>query len=103
MTQNNTFRVRIFASLIAALRRQPDIAVGNIVGSNLFNIFGILGVTGIIAPLSAPGISATDFIAMIVFSVLLLPLLWTGRTLHRIEGGLLLALYGLYLWHLWPV
>lgn len=89
-------------SLVAALRKQPDIAIGNIVGSNVFNILGILGVASLLSPLDAPGVSTFDYGAMILFTVLLIPLLYTGRLLHRIEGGLLLALYGGYLFLLWP-
>jgi cation:H+ antiporter len=89
-------------SVIAAFRKQPDIAIGNIVGSNIFNLLGILGLSGLVAPFSAPGVTALDFIVMIAFSLLLLPLLWTGRILHRIEGVLLLGGYLLYVWHLWP-
>jgi cation:H+ antiporter len=89
-------------SVVAALRRQPDIAVGNVVGSNIFNILGILGVAGLISPLQAPGIGAFDYGAMIGFSVLLIPMLYTGARLHRVEGVALLALYGGYLAWLWP-
>jgi cation:H+ antiporter len=89
-------------SVVAALRKQPDIAVGNIVGSNIFNILGILGVASLVAPLSAPGVTGIDFLFMIGFSLLLLPLLYTGCMLHRIEGLLLLVVYGVYLRILWP-
>ncbi|MBE2179055.1 MAG: calcium/sodium antiporter [Chthoniobacterales bacterium] len=89
-------------SLVAAIRRQPDIAIGNIVGSNIFNILAILGLASMVSPLHAPGISVMDYAAMIIFSILLIPLLYTGRLLHRLEGALLLALYGIYLFLLWP-
>jgi len=89
-------------SLVAAVRRQSDIAIGNVVGSNIFNILGILGVAATVSPIGAPGISMLDYATMIIFSVLLIPLLYTGRVLHRLEGGVLLALYGLYLFALWP-
>lgn len=89
-------------SLVAAVRKQPDIAVGNVVGSNVFNILGILGLASIVSPLRAPGVSMLDYIAMIGFTVLLIPLLYTGRLLHRLEGGALLALYGVYVFILWP-
>lgn len=89
-------------SLIAAFRRQPDIAVGNVIGSNVFNILGILGVAAVVSPLKAPGVSTFDLTTMIVLTVLLLPLLYTGRLLHRIEGAALLGLYGAYLYILWP-
>jgi cation:H+ antiporter len=89
-------------SIVAAVRKQPDIAIGNIVGSNIFNILAILGLASTISPLHAPGISSLDYTVMIVFSVLLIPLLYTGRLLHRLEGAALLALYGVYLFILWP-
>jgi cation:H+ antiporter len=89
-------------SLVAAIRRQPDIAVGNVVGSNVFNLLCILGTASLVKPLHAPGVSPLDYGAMAVFSVLLLPLLYTGRILHRVEGAILLGLYGIYLFMLWP-
>lgn len=89
-------------SLVAALRKQPDIAIGNVVGSNVFNVLGILGVASCIAPLHAPGIAMLDCWAVVIFSVLLIPLLYTGRLLHRLEGAALLAFYGTYLFLLWP-
>jgi len=89
-------------SIVAALRRQPDIAVGNVVGSNIFNILGILGVASIAKPLSATGITKLDLWVMVVFSIALLPLLYTDLKLQRWEGGLLLLGYGAYLWVLWP-
>jgi len=89
-------------SIVAAFRRQPDIAVGNVVGSNIFNILGILGVASIARPLSATGITTLDLWVKVVFSVALLPLLYTDLKLQRWEGGLLLFGYTAYLWALWP-
>jgi cation:H+ antiporter len=89
-------------SVVAALRKQPDLAIGNVVGSNVFNILGILGVASLIAPLHAPGVSLLDCWVVVLFSVLLIPLLYTGRFLHRVEGAALFALYGMYLFMLWP-
>ncbi len=89
-------------SIIAALRKNPDIAIGNVIGSNIFNVLGILGVSGMLAPIHAPGISHVDLWLMTGISMLLIPLMMTGFTLRRWEGGVLLAIYGGYLWHLWP-
>ena len=89
-------------SAVAALRRQPDIAIGNVIGSNVFNVLGILGISSLVAPLQAGGVSALDYGFMVGFTVLILPLLYTGRLLHRVEGLLLLAGYAVYLWLLWP-
>jgi len=89
-------------SVVAAFRRQADIAVGNIVGSNLFNLLGILGLAATVRPLSAPGISRLDLAVMMAYAVALLPLIWTGQKLQRGEGAVLLAGYLVYLWALWP-
>ncbi|MHC1768125.1 MAG: calcium/sodium antiporter [Verrucomicrobiia bacterium] len=91
------------SSLMAALRKQPDIAVGNIVGSNIYNILAILGVSGAIQrPLEGQGVGLTETGIMVGMSGLLLVVAWTGFKLRRWEGGLLLVLYGGYLWYLWP-
>jgi len=89
-------------SFIAAIRRQPDIAVGNVVGSNIFNILGILGASSLVEPITAPGIGKLDLGVMIAFSIVLLPLIWTGRHLSRPEGLALIMGYAAYLWLLWP-
>lgn len=89
-------------SLVAALRKEPDIAVGNIVGSNIFNILGILGVSSVAAPITADGIKMFDYAVMIGISIMVLPFLWSGLKLRRIEGALLLVAYGAYLAFLWP-
>jgi len=89
-------------SFVAAVHKQPDIAIGNVVGSNIFNILSILGLASIVSPLHAQGLTNLDYGMMIIFAVLLIPLLYTGRFLHRLEGGTLLALYGVYLFILWP-
>lgn len=89
-------------SVLAALRKQPDIAIGNVVGSNIFNILGILGISAIVRPLATPGIQPLDLWVMLGFSLILFPLLWTARQLVRWEGGLLLTGYAVYLAVLWP-
>lgn len=89
-------------SLVAAIRKQPDIAMGNIVGSNIFNILCIMGTASMVSPVRAQEISALDYGAMIVFALLLLPLIYTGRILRRTEGAFLLGLYGIYIFMLWP-
>lgn len=89
-------------SLVAAWRRQADIAVGNVVGSNVFNLLGILGASSAVTPLTSAGVGAGDLLVMLLLSLLLLPLLYTGRLLHRLEGLLLLVAYGGYLAWLWP-
>jgi len=90
------------ASIVAALKKQPDIAIGNIVGSNIYNILCILGVTGLIAPINTGGVAWTDMFVMLGISLLLLPVLWSGFKIQRWEGGVLIAIYAGYLAYLWP-
>ncbi|GAB4244171.1 MAG: calcium/sodium antiporter [Candidatus Methylacidiphilales bacterium] len=90
------------ASLVAAAKKEADIAVGNIVGSNLFNLLSILGLTALVHPLQVSGITWWDLGTMIVTTVVLLPLMWTGSILRRWEGLILLLMYGVYLAVLWP-
>jgi cation:H+ antiporter len=99
---SGTSMPELATSLLAAVRKQPDIAIGNVVGSNIFNILAILGISGLCSPLHAPGVALLDFAVMIAFSLLLVPLLYTGRRLHRLEGVALLVGYGVYLLVLWP-
>ncbi len=83
-------------SLVAALRGQSDLALGNLVGSNIFNILGILGITASIQPVDASGLSWLDAGVMLAFAIVTLPFLWTGYTFSRWEGGLLLGGYVAY-------
>jgi cation:H+ antiporter len=87
----------VAASITAALRREPDIALGNIVGSNVFNILGILGLTALVQPVGLPWESIQrDMWTMLAASVLLWPFLATGYRLGRREGGVFLGLYVAY-------
>jgi cation:H+ antiporter len=83
-------------SLVAAIKKEADIAVGNVVGSNIFNILGILGVSATITPLESGGITPVDLAVMAGFALLLWPLSRTGHTLNRFEGLALLTGYIAY-------
>jgi cation:H+ antiporter len=87
-------------SLMASFRKEGDIAIGNVVGSNIFNTLGILGVAALLRPLSAPGIGSVDLGVMVGLSLLMLPLFRSGFVLTRLEGLLLLLIYAGYLYHL---
>ena len=87
-------------SVLAASRRQGDIAVGNIVGSNIFNILGILGAASVVRPLRESGMSVIDLGVMVGFAMALLPLMRSGYRLSRWEGVGLLLGYGAYLFYL---
>lgn len=89
-------------SAVAAIRKESDIAIGNIVGSNIFNILAILGIASLISPLSAIGFSTADYLVMIGFAVILLPMAWSGKTLSRPEGTVLLLGYLSYMAYIWP-
>ena len=89
----------VVTSIIAALRGERDIAVGNVVGSNIFNIMGVLGVAGIVAPVGievSEGIFHFDIPVMIAVAFACLPIFFTGGTINRWEGGLLLGYYVAY-------
>jgi cation:H+ antiporter len=84
-------------SVIAAIRRHADVAVGNILGSNIFNLLGILGVSALLQPLPVHArILQFDQWVMLGTALLLLLFLYTQRRLSRWEGGVLLAGYGVY-------
>ncbi len=89
-------------ALMAAYRKRSDLAIGNAVGSNLFNIMFVLGIAALVAPLDGKGISSIDLYVMLGVTILLLPTVWTGRIIDRKEGFLFLAIYVGYLYHLWP-
>ena len=85
------------ATVVASIKGRGDIAIGNAIGSSIFNILGILGVTAIITPISRGDVSWVDLGVMISLAVLLLPMLFTKRLLSRWEGGVLLCCYFGYL------
>jgi K+-dependent Na+/Ca+ exchanger family protein len=85
-------------SIAAALKKEPEIAVGNIVGSNIFNVFFILGTTATVAPIHIGGVSTLDF-TMMSFAALLLyvfAVLFGQRVIKRMEGAVLVLCFVLY-------
>ena len=90
-------------ALMAAYRKTADIAIGNAVGSNLFNIMFVVGLAGLVAPMDATGINSSDLYVMFGLTILLLPTVWTGLVLDRKEGFLFVAIYVAYIYYLWPV
>jgi cation:H+ antiporter len=84
-------------SVLAAFRKHTDVAIGNILGSNIFNLLGILGVSALIQPLTVnPRILAFDQWVLIGLSLLIMLFLYTGRKLTRWEGGVLFLGYVSY-------
>lgn len=93
----------LVTSVVAGLRKQGEVAFGNIVGSNIYNILGIGGVTALIAPGAVPAeIVSFDNPIMISVSLALVAFAWTGLRIARWEGALLLVGYIIYVWAIWP-
>ncbi|WP_113906306.1 calcium/sodium antiporter [Aliidiomarina celeris] len=84
-------------SVIAAFRKHADVAIGNILGSNIFNLLGILGISALLQPLPVHArILQFDQWVMMGTALILLLFLYTGRRLSRLEGGVLLVAYAAY-------
>lgn len=90
----------LITSIVASIKNENDIAIGNAVGSNVFNILSILGVSSIIRPISQTGITVIDLSIMMFFTILILPLCKTGFKLGRWEGAILLMGYVSYIIYL---
>tara|TARA_R110002012_G_scaffold140273_3_gene297789 strand:- start:4807 stop:5766 length:960 start_codon:yes stop_codon:yes gene_type:complete len=85
-------------TVMAALRRQADVALGNVIGSNIFNLLGIIGVASLVGPIDVdPEFLRFDFWVMLGASLLLIPFVYLGRDITRLWGVLLCAIYALYL------
>lgn len=89
----------IATSAIAAMRRQTDVAVANLIGSNVMNTLGILGAAGMITPLPfSPELAGADMLSTIAATALLFPLMRIGMRVTRWNGVLLLGVYAVYIW-----
>ncbi len=91
-------------SVVAAIKKEGDISIGNIVGSNIFNILCILGVAALIQPIILTGANAVNYIdmtVMVLISIILLPLAWTKLEVSRMEGAFLLFLYFGYMYYIY--
>ena len=89
----------IATSIVAAIRGQRDIAVGNVVGSNVFNILAVLGVTGLVSSGGLPVSDAArnfDLWVMLAVAFACLPIMISGREIARWEGGVFIAYYAIY-------
>lgn len=84
-------------SIVAARKGSKGMALGNAIGSNLFNIFFILGVSAFICPMNIKGIGTLDWIALVGSAIVLFVFGGTGRKITRTEGVVMIALYLLYM------
>lgn len=87
----------LVTSIVAAKKDEVDMAVGNVIGSNIFNILLILGVASAISPIVFILENIIDIIILIVMSILVWALTWSGKKIDRKEGVLMLAAYTVYL------
>jgi cation:H+ antiporter len=93
----------LVTSVVAALRKHGDVALGNVMGSSIYNILGIGGTTALIAPTGVPAeIAAFHAPLMVITSVALFLLAWTSLRITRLEGAALLAGYVAYIYVLLP-
>ncbi len=89
----------VVASIVATFKGERDLAIGNVIGSNIFNILGILGIVALITPgglLVAPSINTFDLPVMIAVAFTTLPILVSGLSINRWEGALFLGYYAVY-------
>lgn len=89
----------VTTSIVAAVRGERDLAVGNVVGSNIFNVLGVLGLSALVAPAGlslSPSVLAFDIPVMVATAALCLPIFLSGMTVLRWEGGLLLLYFVAY-------
>lgn len=90
----------VAAATVAAARGRGDVALGNVIGSNIINVLGILGLAAIAAPLPLDAVTPCDLAVFIGSAVLALVFFSTGRRIARPEGGFFLFAYGVYMWAL---
>lgn len=87
----------LVTSIVAAKKNEVDMAVGNVIGSNIFNILLILGVAAVISPVGFITENRIDIVVLIVMSVLVWLLAWPGKQLNRRAGIIMLASYAAYM------
>ena len=85
------------ATVISARHGQPEMAAGNLVGSNIFNLLLILGATSVVRPLEMRSVTGIDIAVMILVTALAIALILARRLLGRREGGILVSTYCLYI------
>ncbi len=91
------------ASLVAAVRGEAEFSVGNVVGSNIYNVLAVLGIVAIVRPIGvSPGVRVFEFPALIGFTALLVGLMYRDRRLSRVDGAVLIAGYGAFAYLLFP-
>ena len=88
----------LVTTLVAASRRQGDLAFGNVVGSNINNALTVVGTASAIAPLSSADLGGAPLVGLLALTALSAPVAWRGFVVNRWEGGLLVCGYAAFLW-----
>lgn len=86
----------LVTSLVAAKKNEVDMALGNVIGSNIFNILFVLGIAGTISPMTFIGENVIDIIVLIGVSALVWIMAWPKKRLGRVHGGIMTAVYAAY-------
>ncbi len=92
----------LVTSIVAAIKKNTDLAIGNLMGSNIFNVLSILGITSIIQEIKISDAIKGDMIWMLGITLVVLPMMIYQRKLSRFQGGLLLVLYAYYVYSILP-
>ena len=87
----------LVTSIVAARKDEVDMALGNVIGSNIFNILLILGVAAAISPIAFLMENIIDIIILIIMSVVVWGFAWTSRKINRTEGIIMLLMYAVYM------
>jgi cation:H+ antiporter len=91
------------ASVIAAIRGEAEFSVGNVVGSNIYNILAVIGIVAVVTPISvAPSVRGFEFPALLAFTALLVGLMYRGDRISRVDGSVLVVGYVLFVYLLLP-
>jgi len=86
-------------SAMASFKDESDIAVGNVLGSNVFNILLVLGATALLIPLGAMD-SVDNLLILLGVTIIMIPILYTKHEISRWEGAVLLVIYTLFMWYI---
>ncbi|MGQ3327865.1 MULTISPECIES: calcium/sodium antiporter [Halorubrum] len=91
------------ASVVAAIRGEAEFSVGNVVGSNIYNILAVIGIVAVITPISvSPGVRGFEFPALLAFTALLVVVMYRGDHITRVDGGVLVVGYVAFIYLLLP-
>lgn len=86
----------LVTSIVAARKKEVDMALGNVIGSNIFNILLVLGIASAISPMTFKMENIIDIVALVLMSVIVLIFAWTKEKIERFEGAVMLAIYAAY-------